>query len=210
MLPLYDTIKSRSYPIVTVSLIVINVAVFIVPAQFSESDITLKEKFLPFLTSIFIHGGWFHVIFNMWFLWIFGDNVEDRLGHVRYFLFYIVCGVAAGFVHFLTKYNSALPTVGASGAIAGVMGAYLILFPLARVVVLVPIFFFPFFFEMPAFFFLAFWFFMQFYGGYVDLLGLSGDFRGIAWWAHAGGFVIGMITVKFLLKEKRSTWFGSH
>lgn len=226
MLPLYDTIRSRSFPFINIALIIVNVLVFfyevslgvnvdrfilyysIVPARYSNPFIaakfTLLEQSLPFITSMFLHGGWFHLIFNMWFLWIFGDNVEDRMGHFRYLIFYLICGVAAGVLHLVTNWHSDIPTLGASGAIAGVMGAYFLLFPFSRVIVLVPLLFFPFFFEIPAFFFLGFWFLVQFYGGYADLLGVTGEFANIAWWAHIGGFVSGMLLVPFFKKSKRA------
>ena len=146
---------------------------------------------LPFLvTSMFLHGGWLHVFSNMWTLWIFGDNVEDRLGHGRYLGFYLLSGLAAAAIHTLTNTDSTLPTIGASGAIAGVMGAYFVLFPGARVVTLIPIFFWPLFVELPAILYLGFWFLTQFYSGTLSLAA-GRDAGGIAWWAHVGGFLVG-------------------
>jgi len=153
MIPIRDTIPSRTYPVVTIGLIAINSAIFLyelslgsrlsgfvatfglVPARYfhlGEIGTSPISRFLPFFTSMFLHGGWFHVIGNMWYLWIFGDNVEDRMEHFRYFAFYILCGIAAGFTHLFTNVRSGIPTVGASGAIAGVMGAYFILYPNSR------------------------------------------------------------------------------
>lgn len=131
-----------------------------------------------------------HVISNMWMLWIFGDNVEDRMGHLRFLVFYLLCGVAAGIVHFATNLNSTLPTVGASGAVAGVMGAYFLLYPRARIITMIPVFFYPLFIEIPAVFFLGLWFYSQLFSG---LASLSGPMQvgGIAWWAHVGGFLTG-------------------
>ena len=225
MFPLYDTIHSRTFPYVNVGIIVLNVIAFfyeislgadieqflllygIVPIRYSNPDIgmhfTLAEQAVPFVSSVFLHGSWLHLIFNMWFLWIFGDNVEDRMGHVRYFLFYILCGIAAGIAHLLLNPGLEVPTVGASGAIAGVMGAYFILYPMARIIVMVPVFIFPFLFEIPAFFFLGFWFIIQFFSGSVDLLRITDDFRGIAWWAHAGGFLNGVVLVFFFKKSRK-------
>lgn len=177
----------------------------LVPVKFFYS---LKEgiisinRFIPLFTSMFLHGGWFHVIGNMWYLWIFGDNVEDRMGHFRYFIFYILCGLAAGFTHLFTNVNSGVPTVGASGAIAGVMGAYFILYPRAKIWTLVPVFIFMQFVEIPAFILLGFWIFLQFFSGTFSIV--SGVSRGgVAWWAHVGGFIAGLVLVFIFKKRKR-------
>jgi hypothetical protein len=148
---------------------------------------------LPALTSMFLHGGWMHLIGNMWYLWIFGDNVEDRLGHVPYLLFYVAAGLAAALVHYLTDPHSTVPTVGASGAIAGVLGGYAVAFPRARVITLVPLF--PFFVQvmaLPALLVLGLWFVLQFFNGALSLGGAGG---GIAFWAHVGGFVFGLLAM---------------
>ncbi len=225
MFPLYDTIRSRSFPVVNLGIIIANVLIFfyeialgahlerfilyygIVPLRYSNplisAHFTLYEQLIPFISSQFLHGGWVHLIFNMWFLWIFGDNVEDRMGHFRYLIFYLLCGVIASLIHLRLNFYSDKPAIGASGAIAGVMGAYFLLFPLSRVIVLVPLFFVPFFFELPAFFFLGIWFVMQFFSGYVSLLRLGGQMENIAWWAHVGGFVAGMFLVFFFKKSSR-------
>src|SRR3989442_12545919 len=136
----------------------------------------------------------------MWTLWIFGDNVEDRMGPVRFLFFYLFCGFIAGLVHWLTNLDSVVPTVGASGAIAGVLGAYLFLFPFARVVVLVPIFIFPFFFELPAVTYLLFWVLAQIFTGSLALA-TGADVGGIAWWAHVGGFVVGIVLQFFFVRR---------
>jgi membrane associated rhomboid family serine protease len=151
-------------------------------------------NFLTLLTSMFIHGGWMHIIGNMWSLWIFGDNVEDRMGRAGFLLFYVLSGLAAGALHVVTNPNSTVPTVGASGAIAGVMGAYLLLFPHATVVTLVPIFFFLQVIELPAVFFLIFWFLTQLFSGTLSLAAAGAQQAGgVAWWAHIGGFVVGLL-----------------
>ena len=142
-----------------------------------------------------------HIIGNMLYLWIFGDNVEDRLGHGRYLLFYMVCGVGANLVHTFVHPTSSVPTIGASGSIAGVMGAYLVLYPNARVLTLIPFFLFIQIWQIPAFFFLGIWFVMQFLVGTVSFLG--GVQGGVAWWAHIGGFLVGVILVFVLKKRKR-------
>lgn len=150
----------------------------------------VAETIAPFFTCMFLHGGWWHLIGNMWFLWIFGDNVEDTLGSVRFVLFYLLCGLAASTVQYLVQPASVLPTVGASGAIAGVLGAYALLFPGARVLTLVPIFFVLQVIEVPAVVMLGIWFLMQILNGSVATLGTAAG--GVAWWAHIGGFLAGL------------------
>ncbi len=227
MFPIRDTIRSRHLPWMTWLLIVVNAFVFfveistpralveqqfylfgIVPARFTHPDWAASVglpagSFWPFLTSLFLHGGWLHIIGNMWMLWIFGDNVEDRMGPLRFLLFYLSCGVAAGLVHLVTNTGSTVPAVGASGAIAGVMAAYFLLFPHARIVAMFPIFFWPVFFEVPAFLYLGFWFLTQFFSGSLALASPS-QVAGIAWWAHIGGFATGILTFWLFLRPRRS------
>jgi len=214
MIPIRDTIRSETYPVVNSSIIVVNVLVFLVelsqgqrldgfikiyglvPVRYSIPQIsayfTTGQQFLSFLTFMFLHGGFLHLLGNMWFLYIFGDNVEDRLGHFRYLVFYLLCGLASGISHLVINWHSVIPTIGASGAIAGVMGAYFILYPRAKVLTLVPIFIFFQFIELPAFLFLGIWFLFQF----LSAAGASAQAGGIAWWAHIGGFVFGVIALK--------------
>jgi membrane associated rhomboid family serine protease len=180
----------------------------IVPARLSHPDWALWmgfpiDNYWPFLTSMFLHGGWLHIIGNMWALWIFGDNVEDRMGPFRFVFFYLLCGLAAGMVHWITNPNSVIPTVGASGAIAGVMGAYLILFPRSRVLVLFPVLIFPFFFELPAVFYIVFWALMQLFSGTLSLADAR-SVGGVAWWAHVGGFSAGIVLHYFFVRRKRT------
>ncbi|HJX30391.1 MAG TPA: rhomboid family intramembrane serine protease [Thermodesulfobacteriota bacterium] len=233
MIPLRDKNPSGKFPLITVLLIVINVLVFIyqlslrenltpffhryalIPAQivfFGESPgISLRSIFFPFFTSMFLHGGWFHVIGNMWYLWIFGDNIEDRLGHVRFFIFYLVCGIGAAVAHVILNPNSTVPCVGASGAIAGVLGAYLISFPFARVATLVPIFFYLTVIEIPAVILLVFWFVLQFFSGTLSIAATAQTGSGgVAWWAHVGGFIIGMILISLIPKRKGFQRRGSY
>jgi len=224
MFPLRDTIPSRCPPVVTWMLILANCLVFlvelampepvlrqffytfgIVPARYTHPEWAVwvglpVDDYWPFLTSMFLHGGWLHLISNMWTLWIFGDNVEDRMGPVRYLIFYLICGLCAGLVHWWMNPNSTVPTVGASGAIAGVLGAYFVLFPLSRVIVVVPVLFFPFFFEVPAVLYLGVWAASQFFSGTLALAAPQ-YVGGIAWWAHAGGFVAGAVLHKFFLRR---------
>ncbi len=148
------------------------------------------SPYVTMLTCIFLHGGWMHFLFNMWFLYIFGDNVEDRFGHVGYAIFYLGCGVAASLMHFLSGPGSTIPTVGASGAIAGVMGAYLIWYPHAKVQTLIPIFIVMYIVELPASLFLGVWFLIQFLQGTMSVIIMQAT--GVAWWAHIGGFVAGI------------------
>jgi len=169
----------------------------LVPACFWQppETITLNSVFghlRPLITYQFLHGGWLHFLGNMWVLWIFGDNIEDRLGHVRFLLFYLVCGAFGGLFHAMIHPASPIPTIGASGAIAGVMGAYFILFPGAWITVLVPIFFVPLFVKVPAFVFLLFWVLLQLVGAY----GAPGPTQGIAFWAHVAGFGAGMFFMR--------------
>lgn len=225
MIPLKDNIPSRTFPFVNIFLIIINSIIFLyeaslpkealndfiqvfgtIPARYHWIEVTgvysFIAKYYPILTSMFLHGGWFHLIGNMWFLWIFGDNVEDRMGHGRYLLFYILTGIVASLTHIYLNSESTIPTVGASGAIAGVMGAYFILYPHARIITLIPIFFFVDIIEIPAFFFLGFWFLMQFFEGTVSLF-VTSHVGGVAWWAHLGGFAAGVVLVFFLKKPER-------
>ena len=148
------------------------------------------NDYLPFVSSMFLHGGWLHLILNMWTLWLFGGAVEDRFGRARYLCFYLVCGVAAGLTHYWTNADSTVPVVGASGAIAGVLAAYMALFPRSRIILLVPIFFIPLFFELQAGFYVLLWFVLQVVQGTVGLFLPQGG--GIAWWAHIGGFLAGL------------------
>ena len=214
MIPIRDANRSETYPVVNNCIIAVTVLAFIielaqgqglkefiylyglVPARYAEPQIaayfTTSQQVLPFLTFMFLHGGPFHLVGNMWFLYIFGDNVEDRLGHLRYLIFYVLCGLASGTFHLIINWQSNIPTIGASGAIAGVMGAYLILYPRAKVLTLIPIFFLPYFVEIPAFFFLGIWLLFQF----LSVAVTAGKTGGIAWWAHIGGFIFGIIFLK--------------
>lgn len=167
--------------------------------------ITPLEAFLPFFTSMFLHGGWMHIIANMWVLWIFGDNVEDYLGHFKYLLFYFAAGIAGSVVHLVFNWGSLLPTVGASGAIAGVMGAYFVLYPKARVLTLVP-FFFIFFVHLPAWVVLGYWFLAQFLTGAATSITMTANSArgGVAVWAHVGGFLTGLLLIKLLPHRPRN------
>ena len=218
MIPLRDDAPRWSYPGVTLVLILINCAVFLYESALLAQSARLGEMFIntygaiparvlaavngeypliegvaPIFTSIFLHGGWLHLIGNMWFLWVFGDNVEDELGHFPYLVFYIACGVIASLAHIFSGPDSAVPVVGASGAIAGVMGAYLIRFPMARIVTLIPLFLFFTTVEIPAFVMLFYWLGIQLLSGTMTLGEASTG--GVAWWAHVGGFAAGALLI---------------
>lgn len=213
MIPLRDNQPSSSVPIATYTLMGINLLVFLfqfqvglaneavfylyglVPAKYTVPELsrhfTLFNQIFSLFSYMFFHGGVWHFMGNMWFLYIFGDNIEAHFGSLRFLGFYLVCGLISGAFHFLLNPVSPVPTVGASGAIAGVMGAYFLLFPRSKILTLVPIIIIPWLIEIPAFIFLGFWFLMQF----LNAAG-SGSGSGIAWWAHVGGFVAGLALVK--------------
>jgi membrane associated rhomboid family serine protease len=214
MIPIRDAIRSRTFPVINVVIIVLNVLAFlwqlsqgpqlkealflygIVPLRYSDPELSANftrfQQYLPFLTSMFLHGGFLHIIGNMWFLYIFGDNIEDRLGHFRYLFFYLLCGVTAGLVHLYTNWDSKIPTIGASGAISGVMGAYLLLYPRSKILTLIPIFLFIQFIEIPTFIFLGYWLLIQLFSASLTPRNVGG----IAFWAHIGGFIAGLLFIK--------------
>ncbi len=225
MFPIRDTIPAKRFPIMNWLIIITNIAIFIyelslndqqlgefigtyglIPAKFSlfsHHDLWSAKllSLSPFFTNMFLHSGWLHIILNMWVLIIFGDNVENRMGSFKYLAFYIICGIAASISHYILNINSPIPAIGASGAIAGVMAAYMFLFPFAKVVVLIPILFIPLFFELPSFVYIGIWFIMQLWSG---ALSLGFKSAGIAFWAHIGGFLSGIILYKFFLTKKYS------
>lgn len=231
MIPLKDDVPSRTFPIVNITLIVLNIAVFlfelmlgtelqdfiqqfgVIPAKYFYEGMLLTNgkvvyfsdynRIIPLFSSIFLHGGWLHLFGNMLYLWIFGDNVEDRMGHFRYLIFYILCGLFASLTHIVMNSDSTIPTIGASGAIAGVLGAYMFLYPYAKVVVLIPIFIFFEAIQLPALFVLGLWFVMQLFQGTLALSVESSATGGVAWWAHIGGFIFGAVAVHFFKKKSR-------
>ncbi len=213
MFPLRDNIPARRFPAVNLWLIVVNILCFayqfklgpgsdhfilawgFVPARFmyqQAENLFDLSRFLPVFSSMFLHGGIVHLVSNMWMLWIFGDNVEDIMGHGRYLGFYLLCGVASVFAQTLAGPGSPAPMVGASGAISGVLGAYFLTYPRAKILTLVPIFILFYLVDIPAFFFLGFWFVLQFVQGYFHLLNGGAIHGGVAWWAHVGGFAAGL------------------
>ncbi len=177
-------------------------------SQLGTRYVPAAAAIVPIFTSMFLHGGWLHLIFNMWALWIFGDNVEDYMGHGLYLVLYLVCGVAAALLHTLFNIDSAIPSVGASGAIAGVMGAFFVLYPRARVLTLVP-FFFVFFMWLPAWVVLGYWFIAQFLSGAANSISMrGGNASGIAFWAHVGGFIAGVVLIKLFPARTRRYHYG--
>ena len=212
MIPLKVLLGRRGIPGITVALIAINFAVFVhelalgplgispfifqyglVPARLSLAlaghPVPLAALIVPFFSSMFLHGGWLHIIGNMWFLWVFGGAVEDTLGSAGYLAFYIICGLAAGVTQTLFSWGSPIPMIGASGAISGVMGAYLILYPRSKVLTLVPLIIFWFTWRLPALVMIGYWFLIQFLSGMASL-GMAQQ-GGVAFWAHVGGFLLG-------------------
>ena len=226
IIPLRDINPRLTTPIVNVALIAANVLVFLyqaslparlehqliftlgmVPARvqlaLTSSNVTLQQALFPLFTSMFLHGGWLHLIGNMWFLWVFGDNIEDRFGHLKYLLFYLGTGIGAGVIHTIVNWGSPVPSVGASGAISGVLGAYFVLFPGARVRTLVCLIFI-FTLDLPAALILGWWFLLQFLSGMSSLGARTTG--GTAWWAHIGGFVLGFVLAKVVSPARRADY----
>ncbi|MEW6242680.1 MAG: rhomboid family intramembrane serine protease [Bacillota bacterium] len=226
MIPIRDSIRSGRFPAVTVSIVAVNAVVFVYELLLDQTDLArffltfgvIPARFLaggvpgliwanswvPLVTSVFIHGGWFHIIGNMLYLWVFGDNVEERLGRTGFLLFYLAAGVLANLSHVLANPSSTMPAVGASGAVAGVLGAYFLMFPGSRVLALIPLGFFLHLAEVPAVLFLFLWFFLQMANGLANLGVVSQATAGVAWWAHIGGFVTGMLVVLLLPRRQRN------
>ncbi len=220
MIPIRDSVKAKTFPVINTIIIAINALVFfyelslgeqlnqfffeygLIPENFTTAlnHLDLFGAVFPIFSSIFMHGGWMHFLGNMWFLYIFGDNVEDSMGHGRYLVFYLLAGIGASLAHVLFNTASQVPTIGASGAIAGVMGAYMVLHPKGRILTLLPIFFFFQFINVPAYVFLLLWMGLQTFQG-VAAIGadVSG---GVAWWAHIGGFVLGALLI-FIFRKPR-------
>ncbi|MGD0205616.1 MAG: rhomboid family intramembrane serine protease [Dehalococcoidia bacterium] len=229
MIPIGDSVRARTFPYVNIAIIIANFLVFfyevgfvsninklffdwaVVPAELTDylgnpGDHPLRILFTP-ITAMFLHGGWFHIAGNMIFLWVFGDNVEDAVGHLRYLAFYLLCGIAATAAQVWIDPNSQVPTLGASGAIAGVLGAYLVLYPRATIAaVIMPFFFWTAY--VPAFLLIGFWFFLQLFNGVASIGYAVGASEGVAWWAHVGGFSAGFLLLWFFRPRRRSAGIG--
>jgi membrane associated rhomboid family serine protease len=230
MIPLRDDQPRFSTPFVTYFLIAINLVIYygefmlsprdersllyqfgLIPAHVvavitGASHAPVATALVPIFTSMFLHGSWMHVIGNMWFLWIFGDNIEDYLGHFNYLVFYLLSGVSAAMAQVILSPDSRVPTVGASGAIAGVLGAFFLLYPKARVLTWFPLIFF---FYLPAWVLLGFWFVMQFVSGTVSSAAEAGQRGGVAFWAHVGGFIAGILLIKVFPERPRRYRYGT-
>jgi membrane associated rhomboid family serine protease len=242
VIPIGDSVRSRTIPYVNLTIIAANLLVFayelalgsglnrflcdwgvtprdvtnffappprpelaLGPCGLSSSQVGPDVLLRPF-TAMFIHAGWLHILGNMLFLWIFGDNVEDALGHLRYLLFYLICGLGAAAAQIFMTPNDLLPAVGASGAIAGVMGAYLVLYPRANIAVLVPLLILLGAFYIPAVLLIGVWFLMQLFSGVASIGYATGGSGGVAWWAHVGGFLVGMLLIALSRPRRRSRY----
>jgi membrane associated rhomboid family serine protease len=213
VIPLRDVIPSQSVPFVTVGLITLNTLAWLLEIQLGPADldrvltvfgiVPAAFAWPTLFSSMFLHGGWLHYLGNMLYLWIFGDNVEDRFGHVRYLVFYLSSGAAAGLGQVYVAPDSHLPTIGASGAIAGVMGAYFVMFPHSRVLTLLPLVIFWELIEVPAILFLGVWFLMQLLSGVGSIAATTADTGGIAFWAHIAGFASGIAGVALFRRRGR-------
>jgi membrane associated rhomboid family serine protease len=219
MIPLRDVIPSRTTPYVTITIIVLNTLAWLFELSLPHDDLNqvltaygvvpAYFSWPTLITSMFLHGGWMHVIGNMWYLWIFGDNVEDSLGHGRFIVFYLLCGIVAAFGQILIQPDSTLPTIGASGAIAGVMGAYFVLYPQSRVLTLLPLIIIWEIVELPAVVLLGFWFLYQLFSAGTIAMTASTGGGGVAFMAHVAGFLFGVVAVFVFKKRQRSEeWWG--
>jgi len=223
MFPYKDDNPTKSFPSVTIGIIVLNIVVFILQVLSSgdgqrivfaygaipHNIVSLESTqpihpFLTIFTSMFMHGGLFHIFGNMLYLWIFGNNIEDRLGHFRFIIFYFFCGIIAAFSHTLAAADSNVPMIGASGAVSGVLGAYLLLFPYARVHTVIFLGFFVQTVQIPALIVIGFWAIIQIVNGLITQ-GLLNQ-GGVAWFAHVGGFIAGLVTIKLWLPRRSNTW----
>lgn len=222
MIPIRDRNPSGIFPYITIGVICLNVAVFLFQLSLGQRidaflfqfgvipvrvihytdipDINIMDAYFPFFSYMFLHGGFIHLIGNMWYLWIFGDNIEDMLGRPKFIVFYLLCGIGAAIIHVYFNSRSGIPCIGASGAVAGVLGAYMVSFPKAKVLVVIPLFIIWQIVELPAIVVLGFWFLIQFFSGAAAITTVEGG--GVAWWAHIGGFIIGVTLIKIFPKAR--------
>ncbi|MFZ7102321.1 MAG: rhomboid family intramembrane serine protease [Peptococcaceae bacterium] len=221
MIPIRDTVKSRTFPYINLAIIIINVLIFLAEISLNNSQLTelfyrtgiVPSMFfaatgegnylgavVPLITATFMHGGWLHIVSNMLFLWVFGDNIEDRIGHFKYFVFYVLVGMTGNISQVMANPASTVPVIGASGAVAGILGAYYLSFPRSRILALIPIFFFFTFLEVRASLFIILWFLLQVFNG-VFSLGVVGN--SVAWWAHIGGFLGGYFLIRFFPQQNK-------
>lgn len=229
MIPLKNLNPRTTVPVITFVLIGANILVFlyqlslsphaaerfimtygVVPRNlqlaFGTGNTSLSDALLPFFTSMFLHGGWLHIIGNMWFLWIFGPDVEEQLGHAWYLGFYLLCGIGSGIAQAAFSWGTRVPAIGASGAISGVLGAFILFYPASRILTLVPLFIIWFTTRLPAWLFIALWFVVQFFSGVSSLGSSAAANGGVAWWAHIGGFLLG-IALAFPKRPRRPNYY---
>lgn len=228
MIPIRDNIPCKTAPLISWSIIAICTCIFIflkmlpeeihrqiiylygmVPVRYSNPEWATAfglpyDGHFSFLSSIFLHSGWLHIIINMWFLWIFSKNIEAKMGHINFLFFYLVCGLVATFTQWYFDPELIVPVVGASGAVAGILGAYFFLFPYARIVIWLPLLFLPIFFELPAIAFLGFWVIIQIQNATTSIL-FDGVTASVAWWAHIGGFIAGGFLHPLFIKAKKTS-----
>ncbi len=233
MIPFKDNVPRQGPPIMVLAIIALNVLVFlfqltldhygqaklmhyfgVAPLRVFHPEAARQMGYpamsvIPYFTYMFLHGGWLHIILNMWMLWIFGDNIEDVTGHLGFLGFYLVCGLAALGLHLLSAPSSGAPIVGASGAIGGVMGAYMLLYPHGKVLTFIPLFFIPLIVRLPAVIFLGVWFASQFFSGVLSQAG-GGAGGGVAWWAHIGGFAAGLALIKIFQRRRHCRYCYNH
>lgn len=220
MFPISDTAPTKGFPIINIALIAITIYVFylqltrpdaftltyaLVPSRINFSDFS---TLYPFFTSIFLHGGFLHIISNLWFLWIFGDNVESEIGHIRYLFLYFISGLLGAFAQYILAPHSSIPMLGASGAIAGVLGAYFLLFPNNKVKTFIPVFGFFTIANVSAYIMLGYWFVLQIFSGAMSLPGANTDQGGVAFWAHIAGFVSGLLMGRLFTRVEKQVIEG--
>lgn len=219
MFPISDSVKSHKFPFVTLVIIIINILVFAQMIFMGSNSIVEKyaltptginffnpSSLLPFVTSQFLHGGFFHIFSNMWFLWVFGDNVEERVGHIRFLFLYILSGILGAFLQYIISSDSSIPMLGASGAVSGVLGSYFVLFPTHRIKSVVFMFFVITTINIPAAFYIFYWFVIQIFSGFASLPGLKEATGGVAFFAHVGGFILGYFVTRTFYNKTKKNW----
>ena len=219
MFPISDSVKSRKFPLFTIIIIAVNVFIFacmllgdtesivtnyaLTPTLINFKD---PQTLIPFISSQFLHGGFFHIFSNMWFLWIFADNIEERLGKIRFLILYILSGIVGAFLQYIISFDSAIPMLGASGAVSGILGAYFVLFPRHKIRSVVFLLFAITTLNIPASFYILYWFIVQLFSGFASLPSISPQTGGVAFFAHVGGFAFGYFITKYLFAREKKSW----
>lgn len=219
MFPISDSVKSRKFPLFTIIVIAVNVLVFalmllgdtdsiVASYALTPSLVNFKDPqtLIPFISSQFLHGGFFHIFSNMWFLWIFADNIEERLGKIRFLILYILSGIVGAFLQYIISFDSAIPMLGASGAVSGILGAYFVLFPRHKIRSVVFLLFAITTLNIPASFYILYWFIVQLFSGFASLPSISPQTGGVAFFAHVGGFAFGYFITKYLFAREKKSW----